>query len=60
MEFGEQVRPPFHSALVALLFPPGSHLTVVTGEQDLRHCSTVPFSRAGVLGIFQQPVPVGF
>ena len=56
---GEQVRPPGHGALVALLLPPGSHLAVVPGEQDLRHCPVVPHGGAGVLGVLQQAVPVG-
>ena len=33
---------------------------MVAGEEDFGHLSSVPLGGAGVLGVFQQAVPVGF
>ena len=59
IEPGKEVRPPGHSAFIALFFPPVVHLPMVARQQHLRHLSTMPLLRPGVLWVLQQTVPVG-
>ena len=44
--------------VVAFLLPPVVHVAVVAGQQHRRDSPAVPHLRAGILGIFQQSVPV--
>ena len=53
-----QVRTLLPGALELLLPPPAFHPGVVTPEQHLGHAAALPGFGPGVLGVFQQTVPV--
>ena len=52
------IRPPVSGAEDGLLPPPFGDVGVMAREEDGGHSPVVPYLRPGVLGIFQQAVPV--
>ena len=57
-ELFKKLRALVHGALEHFLPPPAGDLTVCAAAQNRRHLAPLPHVRAGVLRIFQQPVPV--